>query len=248
MGPALRATVDMFLPVSDAVARGSGLATSQLPFRVVPNFVPDQDTAPDAEFEPYLAQLPPENFVLFAGALARHKGVDVLLRAYAGLPAAPPLVLIGATWPDSPTTYPRNVVVLKDWPHRAVMRAWERCLLAVVPSVGPEGLPTVALEAMAAGRPVVASRVGGLPELVIDGETGLLVPPGDAPALFRALDRLLADPELQTRLGQAAMQRAAYFRASAVVPRIEQLYHDLTAAHGPIRKTAMPVIDHLPAV
>ena len=63
-------------------------------------------------------------------------------------------------------------------------------------------------EAMAHGRPVVASAVGGLRDLVVDGETGLVVPPGDVAALRAALERLLADPELRRRLGAAARERA----------------------------------------
>jgi glycosyltransferase involved in cell wall biosynthesis len=70
-----------------------------------------------------------------------------------------------------------------------------------------EGLPMAILEAMAAGLPVVATAVGGIPELVADGETGLLVPPGDADALAEALRRLVADPELRRRLGDAARTR-----------------------------------------
>ncbi|MDD5658005.1 MAG: glycosyltransferase, partial [Elusimicrobia bacterium] len=66
-----------------------------------------------------------------------------------------------------------------------------------------------ALEGMAAGRPVVASRVGGLPDLVADGETGLLVPPGDAGALAAALGRLAGEPQFAARLGSAARRRCA---------------------------------------
>jgi glycosyltransferase involved in cell wall biosynthesis len=71
-----------------------------------------------------------------------------------------------------------------------------------------EGLPVSVLEAMAAELPVVASNVGGLAELVVDGETGVLVPPGDAQALADALTRLIQDPELRRRLGAAGRARA----------------------------------------
>src|SRR5205807_9503285 len=70
-----------------------------------------------------------------------------------------------------------------------------------------EGLPVSVLEAMAAELPVVATAVGGLPELVVEGETGFLVPPGDARALGAALGRLLADAELCRRLGEAGRRR-----------------------------------------
>jgi len=71
-----------------------------------------------------------------------------------------------------------------------------------------EGYGIACAEAMAHGRPVVASAVGGLLDLVVDGETGLLVPPGDVPALRAALERLLGDAELRLRLGTAARERA----------------------------------------
>ena len=70
-----------------------------------------------------------------------------------------------------------------------------------------EGLPLSILEAMSVGLPVIASRVGGVPEIVVDGETGLLVPPGDPSSLATAIERLLADPALRNRLGDAGRAR-----------------------------------------
>src|SRR5947209_18230931 len=69
------------------------------------------------------------------------------------------------------------------------------------------GLPLCVIEAMAHGRPVVASRVGGIPDLVEDGVTGFLVAPGDVEGLRHALERLLADPGLRRRMGRAGRER-----------------------------------------
>jgi glycosyltransferase involved in cell wall biosynthesis len=91
-----------------------------------------------------------------------------------------------------------------------------------------EGLPLVLLEAMARGRPVVATPVGGTPELVTDGETGLLVPPRDPEALAEALRRVLDDPDLARRLGEAARARVAErFTAAEQERRMLALYDDV---------------------
>ena len=88
-----------------------------------------------------------------------------------------------------------------------------------------EGLPLVLLEAMARGRPVVATPVGGTPELVTDGETGLLVPPRDSEALAAALQRVLDDPDLARRLGEAGRARVAErFTAAEQEQRMLEIY------------------------
>jgi glycosyltransferase involved in cell wall biosynthesis len=90
-----------------------------------------------------------------------------------------------------------------------------------------EGLPIALVEAMALGRPAVATSVGGTPEVVSDGVDGLLVPPGDPDALAKGLARLLQDPELRARIGAAARSRAADFDIRTVVARMEQVYAGL---------------------
>lgn len=96
--------------------------------------------------------------------------------------------------------------------------------LFVLPS-HDEGLPLTVLEAMAAGKPVVASAAGGTTEAVIDGQTGLLVPPGDVGSLAGALDALLADPERARALGEAGRRRAGErFSVEAMTERVLALY------------------------
>jgi glycosyltransferase involved in cell wall biosynthesis len=91
-------------------------------------------------------------------------------------------------------------------PHQELPPLYERAAVVAVPS-HREGFGVACVEAMAAGRPVVASAVGGLLDLVADGETGLLVSPRDVPALRAALERLLRDAELRRRMGTAARER-----------------------------------------
>jgi glycosyltransferase involved in cell wall biosynthesis len=92
-------------------------------------------------------------------------------------------------------------------PHDRLLGLYERAAVVACPS-HREGYGVVCAEAMAHGRPVVASAVGGLRDLVVDGETGLLVPPGDVAALRGALERLLGDGALRARMGRAARERA----------------------------------------
>jgi glycosyltransferase involved in cell wall biosynthesis len=147
----------MFIPVSRAVADGNGLGRRRLPFRVIPNFVPDDlATTPGAD-DPALADLPSGDFLLYVGDLARDKGVTVLLDAYRALESPPPLVLIGRSHLPL-DDLPPGVIALGVLPAAAVVTAWRRSLLGVVPSIVPDSCPTVVLEAMAAGRPVVGIR------------------------------------------------------------------------------------------
>jgi glycosyltransferase involved in cell wall biosynthesis len=86
----------------------------------------------------------------------------------------------------------------------------------------------VTMEAMAMGRPVVASRIGGLPDIVVDGETGFLITPGDYRALREAVQRLLSDQALRERMGAVAKQRVVQFQAKTVVPRFEEIYREVS--------------------
>ncbi|HYX48310.1 MAG TPA: glycosyltransferase family 4 protein, partial [Ktedonobacteraceae bacterium] len=230
MGLAERNLVDMYLAVSQSVAIDSGLVSGQQPYQVIPNFISDDANAFIDDTEAFVSQLPPQGFLLFAGALSKQKGVDVLLRAYADLTNAPPLVLIGyqtRDWPAMAKDCPANVFILNDWPRYAVLEAWHRSIIALAPSVGPEAFGLVVVEAMSAGRPVIASCIGGMADLVTDGETGLLVEPGDTAALRLAIKRLLSNSELRSRMGQAALQKVVEYQASSIVPRIEQVYEEL---------------------
>ncbi|MBI2469458.1 MAG: glycosyltransferase [Candidatus Rokubacteria bacterium] len=105
--------------------------------------------------------------------------------------------------------------------------------VSVLPSLS-EGLPNAVLESMAAGVPVVATRVGGTPEAVEDGVTGLLVPPRDAEALTRAISSLLENPDLAARVGATGRERVtAHFSLERMVRETESLYARLLASGSP---------------
>lgn len=226
-----RASVDMFLGVSEAVVTGNRLVGGGVPYRVIPNFLRD-GAPPVGNWDEYLSRLPDRPFLLFVGDLRAAKGVAVLLRAYADLLAergrgVPPLVLIGRVLDDTPRELPPNVLMLGKWPHEAVMAALPRSIAVLMPSTWPEPFGIAALEAVASGRPVIASRTGGLPDIVADGENGLLVGPGDPGSLREAIQRIVDEPGLAERMGRASALRAVRFRAENVVPRIEQVYEDV---------------------
>jgi glycosyltransferase involved in cell wall biosynthesis len=176
--------------------------------------------------------VPAGGFVLSLGQLDARKGHRVLI----------------AAWPAVARAHPEaRLVLVGDGPCRPELEAQARGLgitasvtfagfrapsrpfvsasrLLVQPSL-TEGMPNADLEAMAAGRPVVASRVGGLPELVVHEETGLLVAPGDSDALAAAIDRMLSDPAAAVRLGAAGAARArALFSIDSVRRAIEDVY------------------------
>ncbi|MCR4398000.1 MAG: glycosyltransferase [Firmicutes bacterium] len=172
------------------------------------------------------------------GRLVPEKGHDILVRAFAEVSSSVPeavLVLVG----DGPER-PRlerlahemglsGRVVFAGYQDNALARVDSFDIFAM-PSLS-EGLGLALLEAMALGKPVVAARTGGIPEIVTDGENGVLVPPGDAPALARALLGLLRDPRRAERLAAAGLDTVqARFNARTMAEKTVALYRRLLAA------------------
>ena len=219
---------------SPAGKRESDSRGSEWPIEaIIPSFrEDDEDTAysADTTIQQYLEQLPDEPYILFVGALRRVKGVQQLLDAYEQLADAPPLVLIGTWESDSPDRLPPGVQVLPNLPHNAVMAAWEGALFGVIPSLWPEPLGSVVYEGMSRGKAMIGTTPGGHTDMIVDGGTGLLVPPGDVDALRAAMQTLLDDPDLCMRFGYAGRARARLFTAEVNVPRFEQLYRQLVDA------------------
>ena len=180
-------------------------------------------------------------YVIFVGRITRQKGVPVLLRAASGLiPEAQLVLLAGAA--DTPEQL-AEVTELVDglrahrsgvfWipemlPKPDVIQLLSHATVFAIPSVY-EPLGIVNLEAMACGTAVVGSRTGGIPEVVADGETGLLVPPGEPEPLAEALNILLRDPDRAEAMGRAGRKRAVTeFGWPAIAAQTADLYAELT--------------------
>lgn len=222
--PRLRRKVDVFLPVSTAVRDRCGLEGEL--HRVVPNFIGELPPPVD---DPRLDALPAEPFILYVGDVTIDKGGGQLVEAYRALQDPPPLVLIGRCYLKELERVP-GVHALGRMPHGLAIEALRRSLFTVIPSLLPETFGLAALETAAAGKPIVASRIGGLTDVVVDGETGLLVLPGSRDDLAAAMQRLLDDEGLRARMGEAARRRADDFRPDAVVPLFEEAYELALAA------------------
>jgi L-malate glycosyltransferase len=189
--------------------------------------------------------------VAVVSRLTRLKGIEHFLHAAAALKPRYPdvrFLIVGETSPPDPA-YLRELhglcdaLGLTDQVTFTGRRSDVPAILgaadvSVMPSLN-EALSNVLLESMAAGAPVVATRVGGTPEALSDGETGLLVPPGNVEALAAAVSRLLDDRELACRLGRAARAHIGErFSVDRMVRATENLYAELLSLKQPRRSMA----------
>ncbi|WP_129305411.1 glycogen synthase [Streptomyces sp. L2] len=188
---------------------------------------------------------PKRPYVLFVGRITRQKGVPHLLRAVRDIDPGVQVVLCAGA-PDTPEIDREFRELFQElsrvregvhWipqmlPRGDVVQLLTHAAVFVCPSVY-EPLGIVNLEAMACGTPVVASRVGGIPEVVRDGETGLLVPVDDdfEAGLARALDTVVGDPEAARRMGEAGQRRArGEFGWDTVARHTVRLYEEILKA------------------
>ncbi len=218
---------DVVLAVSTASAAALERAYGVTGVEVVPNAAP---AVPPFERTPS----PGEVRCAYLGGFANQvKGGEVLVAALPAALASEPALRLTLAGPGEPPADATALFAAEphlEWagwlgPEEkdALLRASE-CF--VMPSLS-EGMPMALLEAMAYGMAIVATRVGGIPELVDDGVTGLLVEPDDPEALAAALTRLAADPELRRRLASAARERARALDANEVATRLARLYNSL---------------------
>ena len=186
--------------------------------------------------------VPPESDidVLYVGALRPVKGPDVLLKAFVEVVKAKPnarLCIIGTGEMEDELRktiagerLETNVELLGSRPHRDLVEYYARSRVVAVPSRS-EGLSLVAIEAAIMGKPVIASDVGGLPEVVSENESGLIVPSNDPAALSGAILMLLRDLELSAKLGRQAKSRASkLFNQQSMAATFVQLYREVNAS------------------
>ena len=237
--------VDLVIAISGAVARFVVEVEGADPAKVrtVPYGLDSPTAQPGANEGTQWSPGPGHHgkVVGFFGRAVRQKGIDVLLDAFPNVLAAHPtarLVIVGdgQERPELERHARRlgigGAVEFKGWVDRAdaLMPA---CDVVVIPSRW-EGFGMVALEAMAAARPVVASRVDALEEIVVDGVTGLLVKPDDPASLAAALSRLLADPASATAFGLAGLQRLRRrYTVSRMVDATAAVYRELVPTASP---------------
>ncbi len=176
--------------------------------------------------------------VLFAGRLTAEKGCQTLVEAMAQVRSQLPgaRLLVAGQGPLRPaleaqaTALGGGVRFLGQLDQPALAAATRAAWLQCVPSLWDEPFGIAALDGMAQARAVIASAAGGLAEIVVDGETGLQVPPGDAAALAAALLALLSDPAAADRMGSAGRQRlASHFSMDRCTERFLALYKDMLA-------------------
>ena len=172
-----------------------------------------------------------EAYILCAARLTHNKGVDVLLEAYARIHHELPDLWIAGDGAERSMLcdvvkrlgITARVRFLGAVPHRNVVALMADCMFHVCPSRN-EAFGIVNLEAMAAGKPVIATAVGGVPEVVGDGETGVLVPGEDVDAMVAAIRRLAGDAGLRERLGTAGLQRVRQFTWPAIAEDYLRVY------------------------
>jgi glycosyltransferase involved in cell wall biosynthesis len=218
---------------------------------VVPNFM----DVP--RFRPPLPDDSQPQRIVCAGRLERFKGQDVLVAAFAIIAAKHPraqLLLIG---PDQWSRKERFAQVIEHLVRDEQIRSrihlsgaqpllstqdeLRRAAIAVVPSTGFESFSFSTLEAMAAGRPTVVSRIGAMPELLDYGRCGMISSPGDAAELAVALDRLLSDRELRENFATCAHERARnVYDTEAVLPDFVSTYELARERFGPMRNLPQP--------
>lgn len=216
---------DSVIAVSDYVARRQievGLVPASRVFRVHnAHHAPADIPVPDGSAQRSLGLSPERPLIVAASRASREKGIAHLMRAFDMLVSGVeelsprPVLVYAGDGPQLPellslrnTLGAREDILLPGY-RRDAAQLIDAAAIVVVPSVWQDAFPNAVLEAMLRAKPVVATRVGGIPEMIEDGVTGVLVEPADETALAEAMRSLLRDPAKARALGMSARNRAA---------------------------------------
>ena len=163
--------------------------------------------------------------VLYVGKFSGGKGTEDFVKAGEVVSRKIKDVLFVLAGSGKQPAAASHIRVLGQLPHDETLQLMAAAEIVVVPSVWPEPLSRVLLEALALGKPVVGTRVGGTPEAIRDGENGILAPRSDPAALAEAIQKILSDPQLGERMGKASRELArSRFHSSTLTQRYELLY------------------------
>ena len=228
--------MDVVVAVSEDIAANlEALGVPKSKIKVVANGVDRRFQPADCRVMRERLGLPDEEFImLFVGLLVPVKGLDVLVESLAELADPKPLCLLVGDGPERPELERQAVQLgVSDRLRFAGRRSsdeiptWMGAADILVLPSRSEGRPNVVLEAQACGLPVVATRVGGTPELVCDGKTGLLVESEDVADLADALQRLRIDRGLREALGRAGREQADGMTWAVSAEKMAAIYRDL---------------------
>ena len=207
----------------------------------VKRFTPGE---PDEEIlKKYMPLKPSENLLLYVGRISRKKGIIDLVKSFSKIVKEEPDTLLALAgreerwYADAVRRLVKelglgeHVLFLGPVPNRDVIHLMRACEVFVYSSIGGEGIPRAILEAMACGKPVVATRVAGIPEAVRDGETGYVVEVGDHEAFADRVLKLLRNPSLRERLGRNARALTEEeFNYEKIIPRLAEIIREAVKA------------------
>ncbi|MEW6610405.1 MAG: glycosyltransferase family 4 protein [Patescibacteria group bacterium] len=211
--------IDAFIVPSEFMARTLhewGFRPRRL--TVIPNFIDTEDFQPSEEAVDYM---------LYVGRLSEEKGIQLLLGAVRRLPDIPFIIAGGG--PMEPLVRAcaaqcRNLRFIGQVPHHELMQLYSHAVALLVPSLACEVFPMVILEAFAAGRPVIASMIGGIPEIVSDGTNGRLFSAGDKDEYVLLMRELFADKKKSQEMGERARREVFTYAPERHYDRIMEVY------------------------
>ena len=238
-------------PLSHWFKRLDGrIAVSRPAYQYVNRFFPaDYNIIPNGidvdffaqEVPPFDAFLDGKLNILFVGRLEKRKGLKYLLGAFSRLKWECPNLRLLVVGPGNPgkecyrllaERNVQDVLFLGQVGPEMLRRYYRTADIFCAPATGQESFGMVLGEAMAVGRPIVASNIEGFSSLVQDGAEGLLVPPKDEEALAKALQRLIEDPTLREQMGQCGKQTVEQYRWQRVAQRVVECYEQAAAHHA----------------